>query len=592
MMYTFPDDVRKAYESMPSAFVYDQYIDGKVVPVLVSDGFCELVGLDREHAMAWFKEGQFERLHPDDVGRVARVSIDFANRRSGYDLIFRTRHEDGYHIIHAVGKWQTMPDGNDLALLTYCDLTKNFDAMSGTLEDYHLFRADEFYTDPLTGLPNINYMIQFADERVHAIRTMGKTPVLIYADVISMHYYNSQYGFERGNDLLKLISKALKEEFPQALVMRGPDDHFILIDAIESQEQARERIISLDNRIQKEAEGNTTGIKAGACVFEDDLKTYEIHDRARNALKWAGTDFNSICYFYTSNAEDQFWNERYIIENLDRALKNGYIKVYYQVISRLATQKAAATEALARWVDPVRGILSPAEFIPVLEKYHLLYKLDLYMVKQACIDIPRRVANGLSCLPTTVNISAQDFDYVDIPSELDRIYRQYCSELGSEDRYLIVEITEQDMAQAQTRFHEQLKRLRELGFHIWLDDFGSGYSSLNVFSSFDIDLIKFDMDLLKHLDDRNGVNRKIMKAMTQIARQMRIHTLAEGMETEEHRVFLKEIGCELAQGYLFHKPEPLESTFYRIETGQKPRPAESPREREQLIREWFENPDE
>ena len=279
-MYVFPDELRKAYESQPIAMVYDQLIEGKAVPLLITDGFCELVGLDRDHAMEWFREGQYERLHPDDVGRVKRVSVEFASHRSGYDLIFRARHVDGYHVIHAIGKWQTMPDGTELAVLTYADLTENFDAMSGTLEDYHLFRTDEFYTDPQTGLPNLNYMIQFADERVHALRTAGKTPVLIYSDVISMHYYNSQYGAEKGNDLLKLIAKVLSEEFPDALVMRGPDDHFILIDAFESQEGTREKIISVDNRIQKEAEGNTTGIKAGACVYEDNLKTYEMHDRA------------------------------------------------------------------------------------------------------------------------------------------------------------------------------------------------------------------------------------------------------------------------------------------------------------------------
>lgn len=588
-MYTFPDEIRKAYESQPIAMVYDQLIDGKVVPLLVTDGFCELVGLDREHAMEWFREGQYERLHPDDVGRVRRVSIEFANQRSGYDLIFRARHADGYHILHAIGKWQTMPDGTQLAVLTYSDLTANFDAMSGSIEDYHLFRADEFYTDSLTGLPNLNYMLQFSDERVHAIRTQGKTPVLIYADVISMGYYNSQYGFEKGNDLLKLISEVLKEEFPDALVMRGPDDHFILIDAFESQEKTREKIISVDNRIQKEVEGNTTGIKAGACIYENSLKTYEIHDRARNALKWSGTDLNSICYFYTRNAEDQFSNQRYIVENFDRALKNGWIKVYYQAIARTKTGKGAATEALARWVDPVRGILPPNEFIPILEKYHLLYRLDLYMAEQVCRDMPRRVEHGLPLIPVTVNFSAQDFDYVDIPTELDRIYRQYCPDLPLDRRYLIVEITEQDMAQAAESFHQQLGQLRKLGFRIWLDDFGSGYSSLNVFSRFDVDLIKFDMDLLRHLDNRNGVNRHIMKAMTEIAREMGVHTLAEGMETEEQRLFLHEIGCELAQGYLFHKPEPLDATFHRIEAGQKPRAVETPEEREWLIREWFKN---
>ena len=560
-MYIFPEEIRKAYEAQPVAMVYDQLIEGKVVPLLVTDGFCELVGLDRAHTMEWFRESQFERLHPDDVGRVKRVSVAFASHQGDYDLIFRTRHEDGYHVLHAIGKWQTMPDGTQLAVLTYFDLTSSLNAISGTIEEYHLFKADEFYTDPLTKLPNLNYMLQFSDERVHALRTQGKTPVLIYADVVSMNYYNSQYGFEKGNDLILLITKVLKEAFPDALVMRGPDDHFILIDAFESQEKTREKIISVDNRVQKEAKGNTTGIKAGACVYEENLKTYEIHDRARNALKWAGTDLNSICYFYTRNAEDQFWRQRYIVENFDRALKEGWIRVYYQAIVRTQTGKGAATEALARWADPEKGIIPPNEFIPVLEKYHLLYKLDLYMAEQVCRDIPRRVEHGLPLIPATVNFSAQDFDYVDIPSELDRIYRKYCPDLPLDRRYLIVEITEQDMAQAAGSFHEQLGQLRKLGFRIWLDDFGSGYSSLNVFSRFDVDLIKFDMDLLRHLDDRSGVNRHIMKAMTEIAREMGVHTLAEGMETEEQRQFLMEIGCELAQGFLFHKPEPLEETF-------------------------------
>ena len=204
-MYTFPEETRKAYEALPLALVFDQLIDGKVVPLLVSDGFCELVGMDRENAMAWFTEGQFERLHPDDVGRVARVSSEFAGHRGNYDLIFRAKHADGYHILHAIGKWQTMPDGTELAVLTYSDLTENFDAMSGTAEDYHLFREDQFYTDPLTHLPNLNYLNQYADERVHALRVCKKTPVIVYVDVIAMHHYNIQYGYQKGNELLCIV---------------------------------------------------------------------------------------------------------------------------------------------------------------------------------------------------------------------------------------------------------------------------------------------------------------------------------------------------------------------------------------------------
>ena len=586
-MYQFPEEIRTAYESMPAALVYDQLIDGKVVPLLVSDGFCELVGMSREQALAWFREGQFERLHPDDAGRVLRVSREFAAHQSGYGLVFRTRHADGYHILHAVGKWQIMPDGTELALLTYADVTENLDAVTWTVENYNLFRQDYFYTDPLTDLPNLNYLNQFADERVHALRTAGKTPVLIYADVISMHYYNSQYGHEKGNELLKLIAEKLKEEAPDALIVRGSDDHFIIIDEFESEERTVQRIISVDNRIRKDAEGNTTGIKAGACVYEESTTTALAHDCARNALKWVGTDLNDVCYFYTLSAEEQFSRRRYIVENFDRALKEGWIKVYYQAIERTATGKGAAAEALARWVDPVRGILSPGEFIPALERYHLLYKLDLFMAEQVCRDMVRRKERGLTLLPVTVNFSAQDFDYVDIPSEIERIYNTYCPELSPRKKYLIMEITEQDIALAAEKFQDQLRRIKEMGFRIWMDDFGSGYSSLNMFSRFEVDLIKFDMDLLRKLDDRNGVNRRIMKAMTGIAKEMGIHTLAEGMETEAQRDFLKEIGCELAQGYLFHRPEPLEVTFARLDAGEKPRVCETPQEREQQCREWF-----
>ena len=572
---------------MPSAFVYDQYIDGKVVPLLVSDGFCRLVGLDREKAMAWFNKGQFERLHPDDVGRVARISVEFANKRSGYDLVFRSRHADGYHVIHAVGEWQIMPDGTELALLTYSDLSQNFDAIAGTAENYQLFREDEFYTDPLTGLPNLNYLNQFADERVHAIRVQGKTPVLIHTDIISLHYYNSLYGYEKGSELLCQTAETLKEQFPKALVMRGPDDHFILIDAFESQQQTIAKMDSVDEKIKKEAEGNTTGIKAGACVFDEQTRTVEALDRARNALKWKGNDLNKVCYFYNLEAEDQYWNQRYIIENFRRALDNGWIKVYFQAIMRTQTGKGSAAEALARWVDPVRGILPPSEFIPVMEKYHLLYKLDLYMAEQACKEMASCTQHGMQAIPVSVNISAQDFEYVDVASELIRIYDECCPDFPKNKRFLIVEITEQDMAKATESFREQLQVLRKNGFRIWLDDFGSGYSSLNVFSRFDVDLIKFDMDLLRNLDDRNGVNRRIMKAMTEIAKEMGIHTLAEGMETEEQKAFLLDIGCELAQGYLFHKPEPLEQILFRVDAGQKPRPVENPEEREEMNAEWF-----
>ncbi len=586
-MYIFPEEVRRAYEALPIALVFDQYIDGRVVPLLVSDSFCELVGMDRAKAIEWFTRSQYDRLHPDDVGNVARVSQSFIERQSGYDVVFRSRHEDGYHFIHAVGRWQTMPDGTQLAALVYSDVSDSKEEILKLAEKYHIFQEDRFYTDPLTRLPNLNYFTEFADEHVHTLRVDGKAPMLLYTDVNSMRFYNNQYGFTQGDELLKLIVRELKRAFPGALIMRGTEVHFIIIDAWDGRESVARRIGDVNEQIRRGALGNTTGIQAGICAFEDGMETSEAFDHARNALKQIGNDLNEMCHFYSHDDDIHYWNQRYIVENFDKALSEGWIKIYYQGITRLETGKTTVHEALARWVDPVLGIIAPNEFIPVLEKYHLLYKLDLYMVEQVCKDIPVRVEAGLLLLPVSINFSGQDFDYVDVPKELNRLYEQYGIAQYVGKDYFIVEITEQDVASGTEPFHEQLRRLRRDGYKLWLDDFGSGYSSLNVFSRYDFNLIKFDMELLKNLDDHNGANRRIIKAMIGVARELGIHTLVEGMETEAQRQFLKEVGCELAQGYLFHRPEPLDAILYRRSKGHKSGPCETPEEREMQFQQWI-----
>ncbi|MBO4418727.1 MAG: EAL domain-containing protein [Oscillospiraceae bacterium] len=556
----------------------------------MSEGLCELMGDEREKLVELYARDRLHTIHPDDAPRVRTDMQAFLRKEGSYDRIYRTRfaHGEMYHYVHARGTWQTMPDGTELVCILYLDMSHCMDETDQLSGDGKLFRKDFFFRDSLTGLPNLNYLIQFADERVKAIRTAGKQPLLIFTDVISMQFYNSQYGFEQGNKLLCQVAEALREVFPEALLARGADDHFVLIDALDSEKLVEEKVAAADDRIRGEAEGNTTGIKAGACVYQEHMNTVVAMDHARDAVKWLGNDLNRVCHFYTQTAEDHDWNQRYIIDSFDRALEEGWIRVFYQGISRTNTGKNTAYEALARWVDPVRGTLSPKDFIPALEKYHLLHRLDLFMAEQACRDMPVRKARGLPVLPVSVNFAAQDFDYEDIPGRLNEIYNRYCPDLCPERKYLIVEITEQDMAQARERFHAQLRQLKELGFSVWLDDFGSGYSSLNAFSRFEVDLIKFDMDLLRNLDDNNGANRRIMNAMVQVARELGIHTLAEGMETERQRSFLKEIGCELAQGYLNHRPEPLEAAFANNGAGEKTRPFETPEERNQLSKKWFE----
>ncbi len=574
-MYSFPEEIRRAYELLPIPFVIDQLIDGKAFPLLVSDGFCELVEMDRERTVAWFKAGQFERIHPDDVGKVAHVSEEFIGHRSGYNVLFRCKHKDGYHYIHAIGGWMTMPDGTELAALTYTDVSESRSTITAAAREYDLFQQDLFFTDPITGLPNVNYLHKYADEKVHSIRVRGCSPALIYLDINFMQSYNNQYGFAKGNELLRLVASVFTDLFPEGLVIRGAEDHFIVITPMSDREQLGAVIDEANRRIKTEAFGNTTGIHAGISEYEDDAQTPDALDNARRALKRMGRNLNVTRRFFSRDDDNRYWSRRYIVENFNKAIENKWFKVYYQGISSVESRKIVAFEALARWVDPIRGIISPKEFIPALEEYHLLYRMDLYMFEQVCREIKTRYENGLPLVPVSVNFARQDFDHVDVIGELNQIIERHnIGQYGVGKDDFIIEITEQDMATATDHFYEQLTEIRRAGFRLWLDDFGSGYSSLNVFSKFDVDLIKFDMDLLRNLDRHNGANREIMKAMVTVSKNLGIHSLAEGMETEEQAVFLEEIGCELVQGYAIHRPEALESIMYRLQSGEKARSLE------------------
>ena len=563
-MYKFPEDQRRIYESMRVPFAMYQYIDRQILPVLVSDGFCAQMGMDREKLMKQLTAGQYETMHPDDAGRILQIARGFAEHKNNYDVFFRSKHEDGYHYIHSVGYWHTMPDGTELALLTYQNLSTSGEEFLELEEKYHLSQQDLFYRDPLTGLPNINYLQEFGNERVHTLRVDGKTPMLIYSDVDSMQFYNNQYGFAKGNDLLCLIANILGRQFPDALLARGADDHFLLIDVFPGEEELSNCLTEVNRQIRKSAAGNTTGIQAGVVNMGEKMNVFQAVDHAKSALKRLGSDLNRTFRIYSQRADDEYWNQRYIVERLDQALNERWIRVFYQGILRLETGKSAAFEALARWNDPGRGTISPGDFIPVLEKYHLLYKLDLYMMKQVLLELNDRLAAGLPLLPVSVNFSAQDFDYRNIPEEIESLYHSTGADQLIPRSNIIVEITEQDMATATGKFHEQLKTLRSMGYRLWLDDFGSGYSSLNVFSRFDVDLIKFDMALIQHLDDHNGINREIIRAMISIARAMGVETLAEGVETEEQKEFLSSVGCDLGQGFLLRRPVPLETILYIV----------------------------
>ena len=254
--------------------------------------------------------------------------------------------------------------------------------------------------------------------------------------------------------------------------------------------------------------------------------------------------------------------EKYILSHFFEALETGRIQPYYQPVFRSITGKICDAEALARWDDETYGILSPAVFIPVLEKYRLIYELDMAVLRQTCAFYRRLKQHGTPLHAFSVNLSRQDFNESELFERVTGILQEY--EVPPEAVKL--EITESTMLQDIDTFKRVFDLFHSAGFTIWIDDFGSEYSSLNMLQNYDFDVLKFDLLFLRNFSDRS---RQMLSALVNMAKNLGIHSVAEGVETQEQAEFLRSIGCEGLQGYYYSRPLPSDEFVAFLEKRQK-----------------------
>lgn len=215
------------------------------------------------------------------------------------------------------------------------------------------------------------------------------------------------------------------------------------------------------------------------------------------------------------------------------------------------TGKLCGCEALARWIDPVKGTISPASFIPVLEESRLISRLDRYVIEKVAQLLRYQLENNLPMVPISVNLSRYDFILMDPLAFVEHIVEQY----HIPRYYLRIEVTESVLVKNRHLLIDKLRQFHQSGYQVWLDDFGSAYSSLNVLQNYEFDELKIDQGLLRYF---NEDSRKIIRSIVLMAKEMGIHVLAEGAETKEHVDFLRSIGCEKIQGYYYGRPMPYE----------------------------------
>ncbi len=252
-------------------------------------------------------------------------------------------------------------------------------------------------------------------------------------------------------------------------------------------------------------------------------------------------------------ADQQAAARDYVLANFDRALREGHIKVAFQPIVRSFTKKFCNSEALARWEAPdFEGSLRPDVFVRVLEEARLVHKLDLFVLVEVARVLRYELDHGIPTVPISVNFSRLDFTLTDIPEAIGSVVEEY----DLPPHLICVEITETALIEDPKPLRDAIDTLRAADFQVWLDDFGSGYSSLNVLKDFGLDEVKLDIEFLRNYDE---TSKRAIAAIVSMAHELGLHTLAEGVETREQADFLTSIGCEKMQGYYFAKPMYLDT---------------------------------
>jgi EAL domain-containing protein (putative c-di-GMP-specific phosphodiesterase class I)/ActR/RegA family two-component response regulator len=440
--------------------------------------------------------------------------------------------------------------GGDLVLKASVIKWRGRDAILHRLSE----RTDHYF-DSLTGLPNLEYSCMRGEHYAEEIWQAGGSPAVVFLDFVGMKLYNNANGYEKGNELLIYFSAFLKKEFPKNLVCRIANDHFMIIADMADIE---DRLNEVRKKIKNVVSKISMDLYVGVYRIEEFDAIFDATEKAKLACNIQKKTRGEFVRYYDDGLHKDLLLQNYVVSHIDEAIANGYIKIYYQPVVRTITETFCGMEALARWIDPQYGFLNPGVFIGALEDSRQIHKLDSHVIELVCRELRDELEHGRPVVPVSFNLSRLDFTGCDIFEVVEETLRRF----GIGHELIRVEITESIMA-SDPYVQREIERFRLAGFEVWMDDFGSGYSSLNTLKDYKFDELKIDMAFLSNLND---VSRIIISSMVRMAKRLGLKTLAEGVETEEQMNFLKEIGCEKAQGYYYGKPQPLADTMKHMES--------------------------
>ncbi len=411
---------------------------------------------------------------------------------------------------------------------------------------------DRYNYDLATDLPLRRTFWRIADER---ILFDNKTYCMLAVDVENFHFINKLYGREVGDELLIKIGEVIKnidKEFGTISGYMGGDNFCLVFeDNDELIKVIKDRISKIVNEYRKH--GITRAYFGAYKTSDKDITAGEMCDYAFDALDMAKQrPDKDMCWYDERMAKEQEEVAR-LMPEIYNGMENGEFTFYLQPKCVLQTGKIMGSEALVRWISPERGFVSPGQFIPMLEKNGFISKLDVYIWDKVCQTIRRWIDEGRTVLPISINVSRTDIYSLDVVKVLKDMVDKY--DIPTD--YLEIEITESAYVENGTIIKDTEEAFKNAGFKILIDDFGSGYSSLNMLKDIDADVLKLDMKFLDFNPENSDKGVSIITAVLDMARQLDLPTIAEGIETDEQLKLLELLGCEYAQGFYYYRPMPI-----------------------------------
>lgn len=427
------------------------------------------------------------------------------------------------------------------------------------------------YYDSLTGLPNRDFFKVLLQQSLLDMKQNKKMGAILFLNIDNFKLLNDKFGHDVGDILLQNLAKNLQnclndvhyvyyDDTSKTLntnIARLSNDEFVItlknIKNIQAVENLAKKILALNHHryhIYQHDIVLTTSI--GIAVYPQHGTTSEALFKHADIALYRAKESGKNCYkIFNSQMHSVIMHKMNLENDLSNALNKNEFAVFYQPKFHILSNKIIGFEALLRWKHPKRGYISPEEFIPHAERTGLIIEIGAWIIKEACLACKKLHASGFPEINLAVNLSARQF-YEPL---IAKILEQAMSDAALQPHYLEIELTESLIMMNDTETLDRLHQLKSLGLKISIDDFGTGYSSLRYLTHYPIDSVKIDKSFISYVIE-NKNNNIITKAIIDLAHNLNLSVIAEGVETEEQFDFLKINKCDEIQGFLISRPLP------------------------------------